>query len=178
MKDLELSDEKILKKEGEELASISVESKLGAKQLRTIYTLTKTKPLPFVEAFIQHQLARVSGIKAWELALNLLKKYGDDKVSFSKILMYANMLYDYYERQAAMQYFNVAEEAARKICEQQRCKYIGLELSTRRDQTEARVRVSGYRGDRKDLAFSIKREITQKDPTFQGIIWIEQVDRR
>jgi hypothetical protein len=175
---MKLSDEKALKEEGEELAKASVESKLGAKQLRTIYTLTKTKPLQFVEAFIQHQIARVSGTKALEMALGLLKKYGDNKSSFQRVLMYANMLYDYYEMQMARRYDPIAEEAAKRICEQRGCKYVGLDMSTKGDKIEVRVKVTGYRGDLKDLAFSIEREIVHRDPKFPGRIWIEQTDRR
>ena len=174
----DLSEEKELKKQGEELAKIAVESRLGAKQLRTIYTLIKTKPLAFVEAFIQHQLSRVSGTKALEAALELLRKYEGDKGSFQKIVMYANMLYDYYERQVAMKYNPLVEEIAKKICEQQRCKFLGLELSTERDRIEIMVKVSDYRGDPKSLAYSIGQQILHRDPKFPGRIWIEKMDRR
>lgn len=172
-----MSEEKELEKEGEELAKVAVESNLGAKQLRTIYTLTKTRPLPMVEAFIKHQIARVSGTKALEMTLELLKKY-DDKASFSKVLMYANMLHDYYERQAAMMYRTVAEECAKRICEQRGCKYLGVDLFMERGRLEVRVRVSDYRGDPGFLASSIGQEISHRDPKFQGKIWIEPVDRR
>lgn len=173
-----MTEEKNLKKEGEDLAKIAVESKLGSKQLRTIYTLTKTKPLPFVEAFIQHQLSRVQGTKALEKALELLKSHGEDKAALERVFMYANMLYPYYEREAAMKYKIVAEEAARRICDQQGCKYVGLDVYTEKDRTEVSVRVSGYRGDPKLLASSIGREIVHRDPKFLGRVWIEQVDRR
>lgn len=173
-----MTEERELKKEGEELAKTAVESELGAKQLRTIYTLTRTKPLPMVEAFVQRQLSRVSGTKAFETILNLLKERADDKAAFVKVLMYANMLYPYYERQDAMKYSIVAAESAKRICDQQGCKYVGLEVSTERDRTEIRVKVSGYRGDPKFLASSIGREIVHRDPKFPGNIWIEQIDRR
>lgn len=174
-----MSDEKELKREGEELAKTAVESKLGAKQLRTLHTLAKTKPLPMVEAFIQRQLSRnVSGKEAFEVTLGLLKRYGEDKAVFSKILMYANMLYDYYERMSAMKYREVAEESARRMCEQHGCKYMGLDILTDKNRIEVKVRVSGYRGDPKTLSSSIWRDIIHKDPKFQGRIWIEQNERR
>lgn len=171
-------EEKEIKKEGEELAKLAVESKLGTKQLRTIYTLTKTRPLPMVEAFIQQQLSRVSGTEALELALDLLKKHGEDKATFSKVLMYANMLYPYYERQSTMKYRVVAEDSAKKICERQGCKYSGLDVSIERNRVVIRVKVSGLRRDPKFLASDIEQEIVQREPNFPGRVWIEQIDRR
>jgi hypothetical protein len=173
-----LSEEKDLKREGEELAKVAVESKLGAKQLRSIYVLAKTKPLPFVEAFIQRQLARVSGGKALEMILDLMKKHEDNKTDFLKDLMYANMLYDFYEKKSAMEYRAVAEESASKACQQHNCKYVGLDISTERGLVAITIRVSGYRNDPKVLASAIWQQMIQRDPKFHGRIWIEQIDRR
>jgi hypothetical protein len=173
-----MSEESELKRQGEELAKAAVDSKLGAKQLRTIYTLTKTKPLPMVEAFLQHQLGRVLGVKALEMALGLLAKHRENKAAFSRILMYANMLYNFYEREATMKYRSVIEDVAKGICEQQGCRYVGLELSTERDRVVARVSVSGFRGDPRILASSIDTEILHRELNFAGRIWIEQADRR
>lgn len=173
-----MSEEKDLKREGEELAKMSVESKLGAKQLRSIYVLAKTKPLPFVEASIQRQLARVSGTKALEMALGLLKKYEKDTTALLKVLMYANMLYDFYERQSTMEYRVVAEESAGKACQQYRCRYVGLEIHTDRGLVTLTVKVSGYRDDPKLLASAVMQEIMHRDPRFHGRVWIEQIDRR
>jgi hypothetical protein len=172
-------EEKEIKKMGEELSKVAVESKLGAKQLRTIYTLTKTKPLPLVEAHIQHQLGRgLSGVDALKMSLDYLRKLVEDKATFQKVLMYANMLYPYYEAQAAMKYRVAAEEGARKMCERQGCRYLGLDVSSERGQVVVRVKVSGLRGEPKFLASDIEREIIQNDPKFPGRVWIEQVDRR
>jgi hypothetical protein len=173
-----MSEEKDLKKEGEELAKVAVESKMGARQLRTIYISAKTKPLPMVEAFIQRQIARVSGTKALEMILDLMKKHEGDKTAFLRVLMYANMLYDYYERQTAMKYRVVAEECAKKVCEQHGCRFVGLDIGTDRGQTLLTVNVSGYRGDLKLLSPSIWQCLVHKDPNFLGRIWIEPVDRR
>jgi len=172
-------EEKEIKKMGEELAKVAVESRLGAKQLRTIHTLTKTKPLPLVEAHIQHQLGRgLSGADALKMSLDCLRKLVEDKATFQKVLMYANMLYPYYERQAAMNYAVAAEEGARRACERQGCRYMGLDVSSERDRIVIKVKVSGLRRDPKFLASDIEREIIQSDPKFPGRVWIDQVDRR
>jgi len=42
-----MSEEKSLKMEGENLAKIAVDSRMGAKQLQTLYRLVKTRPLAF-----------------------------------------------------------------------------------------------------------------------------------
>jgi len=92
--------------------------------------------------------------------------------------MYANMLYPYYERQAAMNYAVAAEEGARRACERQGCRYMGLDVSSERDRIVIKVKVSGLRRDPKFLASDIEREIIQSDPKFPGRVWIDQVDRR
>jgi len=75
-----MSEEKSLKMEGENLAKIAVDSRMGAKQLQTLYRLAKTKPLAYVEAYVQRQIARalaggVRGYEGFVKALELLRKY-------------------------------------------------------------------------------------------------------
>lgn len=168
-------DERELKTKGEELAELAVKSELGAAQLRDVYYMSKTKSLPFVEAFIQHQINRVSGRAAWEMMLDLLKDSGEDKERFSRILMYANMLRDFKERQVARL---AAEEIARKICQQQGCDFVGLDLTVERREMEFVVKVGGFRGDPKSLAIPIKQEIINRHPSFQVYVMIDQTDRR
>lgn len=171
-------DERELKKMAEELAKVAVESGLASKQLRAIYELTRTKPLPMVEAYVQRQLGRdVSGKKAFEMILDLLKS-SEDKAVFSKILWYANMVFDYYQKQYVTGCRDVAEAASKRACEMHSCKYVGLDILTDRDLQEVKVKVSGFKGDPKFLASSIWREIVGKQPNFKGRIWIDQLDRR
>jgi len=174
-RDEKLSEERELEQKGERLAEVAVKSELGAKQLRAIYNLVRTKPLPFVEAFIKYQINRVSGREAWEMMLGLLREFGDKKELLSKVLMYANMLYDYHGIEVVK---TVAEESARNICQQQNCKYVGLEVSVDRNRYEVLVKVGGFRDDPRSLASPIWREIISKHPSFQGKVWINQVDRR
>ncbi|MEM2127962.1 MAG: hypothetical protein QXH67_07060, partial [Candidatus Bathyarchaeia archaeon] len=91
--------ERELKELGEELARIAVSRGLASKQLTTIYRLTKTRPLAFVQAFIQQQIGRgVSGYSSvgpW--LLRLIEKL-EDWAPLQRVLMYGVMLYDYHEK--------------------------------------------------------------------------------
>lgn len=172
-------EEKELKSEAESLAKIAVESGLGSKQLRAIYDLCRTKPLPVVEAYVQRQLGRdVSGKKGFEHVLGLLVRFREDKASFCRILWYANMVFDYFQKQYAMRYGEYAEAISRKACERFGCKYLGLETVSNGDLQELRVSVSGYVKNPKDLSSAIWRELTSKYPNFRGRVWIEQSERR
>ena len=66
--------------------------------------------------------------------LELLIECADDKVTFLKVLMYANMLYLYVEKQAAMELKEEIEPVVRYILE--RYGYRGLEIGQERGQTK------------------------------------------
>ncbi|MCX8153583.1 MAG: hypothetical protein N3E52_04025 [Candidatus Bathyarchaeota archaeon] len=171
-------DETSLKVKGEELAKLAVETGLGSKQLRDLYKVTKTKPLPVVEAHIKRQIARVSGSKALEAVLDLLSAFAEDKASFFRVLWYANMLYPYYEKLMTNKLDAVVSDVAGKVCAQRNCKYIGFESSVDGHQKEYRIRVSGYFGDPAQLSGAIRREVINRIPDFSGKIWIQSTDRR
>ena len=99
-----LMDEAEYKKLGEELAREAAAVGLGSKQLRSIYTLAKTKPLPYVEAIVKRQTARAAqgerggpiGFDRFGPALlRVMERFTEDKQGFEKVLLYANLLVDY-----------------------------------------------------------------------------------
>jgi len=170
--------EKDLKEKGEELAKIAVEWGLGYKQLKTLYKLAKTKPVPFIEVFIKRQMGRnVDGFNSFgQPMLELLSEYADDKSSLQKILMYANMLYQYIERQATMGMKEEIEPIVKQIVEE--FGYHGLEISESRGQLEFRVKLARFRGNPAMLASDIEREIREKVPRISKLrfrVWIERV---
>jgi len=80
-----MTEEKKLKNEGEELAKLAVESGMGSKQLQVLYKISKTKPMAFVQAFLERQIGRgLRGLTGFVKALELSRKYEDDKAAFKK----------------------------------------------------------------------------------------------
>ncbi len=172
-----LMKEKDLKEKGEDLAKIAVEDGLGSKQLNTLYKLAKTKPVPFIEAFIMKQMGRdVEGFDSFgPPALELLGECADDKASLQKTLMYANMVYPYFERQAAMGMKDEVEPIVKQIVEG--FGYRGLEVSEDRGRLEFRVKLARFHGDPARLASKIAREIREKVPRVSKLrfrVWIER----
>ena len=176
-----MSDEIDLKKKGEELARIAVENNLGSKQLTTLYGLAKTKPIPYVEAFVEKQMGRrVRGYLPFgRRVLKLLENYSERKASLQRILMYANMLYDYYENLPYMEVQDAIEPIVKGITE--RYGYDGIELNPRRGYMELRVRLRDFRGNPKILASQILEKILGDVPEASKLnvrVWIEQPERR
>ena len=172
-----MKKEKDLKEKGETLAKIAVDGGLGSKQLTTLYKLTKTKPVPFIEVFIKRQMGRnVEGFDSFGPAvLELLGECADDKASLQKTLMYANMLYPYFEKQATMGLKEKIEPIVKQIVEG--FGYRGVEISERRGLTEFRVKLARFRGDPVRLASEISREIREKVPGVSKLrfrVWIER----
>lgn len=177
---LKLAEEN-LKKEGEELAKIAVKNGLAFKQLATLYRLVGTRPLPYVEAFVKKQMSKVvrGYIPFGRHVLKLLDKYAEQKGSLHKILMYANMLYDYYKNLPYLEAQDAIEPVVKSITE--RYGYDGIELNSRRDYTELKVRLTDFRGNRKTLASQILEKIREKVPEAYKLnlrVWIEQPERR
>jgi hypothetical protein len=172
-----MSVERELKKEGEVLAKVAVESSMGAKQLQTIYRLIKTKPVAYLEAYIQRQIGRgIRGYNAFLMLLDLVKKYQSDKGAFEKVLMYANMLYVYYEHEAVMQLKISMETIVKGIVERRRLRYDGLSMESRGRFMEIRVGVKGFHGNPKVLAMEIDRALKERVSELSKMklrIWIE-----
>lgn len=169
--------EKDTKEKGEELAKIAVESSLGSKQLKTLYKLAKTKPMPFIEVFIKRQIGRnVEGFESFgPPILQVLKECADDKVALQKVLMYANMLYPYFEKQAVTGIKEEIEPIVKQVVE--RFGYRGLEISERRGRPEFRVKLARFHGDPAKMARKIERELREKVPKVSKLrfrVWIER----
>lgn len=172
--------EKDLKEKGETLAKKAVEGGLGSKQLKTLYKLAKTKPVPFIEVFIKRQMGRdVEGFDSFgPPMLESVAECADDKASLQKTLMYANMLYPYFEKQATMGMKEEIEPIVKQIVEE--FGYRGVEISERRGLLEFRVKLTRFRGDPATLAPKIAREIREKVPRVSKLrfrVWIEKLER-
>ena len=169
--------EEDLKERGEKLATIAVENGVGSKQLTTLYKLAKTKPVPFIEVFVKRQIGRnVEGFDSFgPPMLDLLSEHGGDKGALQKILMYANMLYPYAEKEATMDMREEIDPVVKRIAEE--FGYRDVEVSERRGQTEFRVKVARFHGDPAALAWEIEREIREKVPKLSRLrfrVWIER----
>lgn len=173
-------DERSLKAKGEDLARVSVESNLGFKQLSTIYKITKTRPLSFVEAFIQRQIGRrVQGFDVvGEVLLELLREFTEDKAAFQKVLMYANMLYDYYEKKSEDKLKGMVEEVVKKVVD--KYGFLGLEISSRRGFTQFEVELARFYDDPRVLSSQIERTLRQRVPEVSNLnfrVWIKKSRR-
>lgn len=172
-----MTEEKELKKEGEELARVAVESGMGLKQLQVIYRLVKTKPMAFVQAFVQRQIGRgVRGLSAFAKILQFSKKYEGDKLAFEKVLMYAIMLYGYVEIEPTMKLRIASEGVVRDIVTQHGAWFEGLQINTGRNTVEIRVKTRRFHGNPKALAMDIERALKTKVPEFGNTrlrIWID-----
>lgn len=174
-------EEKLLKEYGENLAKLSVENGVAQRALTTLYKIVKTRPMPFVEAFIKRQMGRrVRGYYALgKWLLELLDKYKYDKAIFQKVLMYACMLYDYYEMEPTVELRNKVEPLVKKIVEIH--GYEDLEIRQKGGYTEFRVVLSRFRGNPRDIALRIEQEIRRKISEASKLnfkVWIQSCGRR
>jgi len=172
-----MTEEKELKKEGEELAKLAVKSGMGAKQLQVIYRLVKTRPIAFVQAFIQRQIGRgVRGLAAFVRILELSQKYEDDKAAFEKVLMYAVMLYDYFQVAPTMNLRMASEDIVRDVVNRQGFVFEGLEVKSAGNRVDMQVKTRQFHGNPKALAMEIEKALKNRVPEFRDIalkIWIE-----
>jgi len=171
-----MSEEKNLKLEGEELARIAVDSGMGAKQLQTIYRLVKTRPLAYVQAFVQRQIGReIKGFAGFMKLHELLQKYEDDKGAFEKVLMYATMLYDYYEKEPVIELKTVGEPIVKRVVEGRSFVYGGVSLRLSGRNLELTVKVGRFHGNPKTLAMEIEQAL-KKRKEFSDLnlrVWIK-----
>lgn len=170
-------EERKLKKEGEELARVAVESDMGSKQLQTIYRLVKTKPMAFVQAFIQRQIGRgIRGVSAFIKLLEFSRMYEENKGGFEKILMYAIMLYDYVKAEPTMRFRESSEGIVKGIVNRHGATFGGLEVNMARNSLEIRVKTRRFHGNPKALAMEIERALKAKLSEFENMrwrVWIE-----
>lgn len=172
-----MTEEKELKKEGEELAKLAVESGMGAKQLQAIYRLVKTRPIAFVQAFVQRQIGRgVQGLSAFVKTLELSQKFEGDKAAFEKVLMYAVMLYDYFEMAPTMNLRMASEGVVKDVVNSQGFVFEGLEVRIAGNRVDMQVKTRRFHGNPKALAMEIEKALKSKVPEFRDValkIWIE-----
>jgi hypothetical protein len=170
-------NEKDLKEKGEELAKVAVEVGLGFRQLKTLYKLAKTKPVPFIEAFVKRQMARhVVGFDSFgPTVLELLVGCADDKPALQKILMYATMLHQYIESQAKMKLKEDIEPIVKRRVEG--FGYSGIEISEK-GGTEFKIKLVRFRGNPAILASEIASELRKEVPAVSKLrfrVWIERI---
>jgi len=171
-----MSEEKSLKLEGEELARVAVSSGMGTKQLQTIYRLVKSRPLAYVEAYLQRQIGReLRGYNGFLKTLELLRKYEDNKGAFQKVLMYAVMLYEYCEKEPTMKFKAAGLSVIEGVVRSRGAVFDSVKMELYRKNLNINVRVRRFYGSRRDLAMEIERALKSKEE-FSNLnlkVWIE-----
>jgi len=173
--------EKELKDKGEEIAQAAIDVGVAFNQLKMLYKLAKTKPVPFLEAFVKRQMARnVVGFDSFgPVILELLEECTENKMTIQKILIYANMLYQYIERKDIMELKQEIEPVIRRIVE--RFGYRGVKILERnRGDVEFRVNLMAFHGNPARLASGISCEL-KKIPAVSKLrfyVWIEKTEKR
>lgn len=183
--------ERKLKLEGEDLARIAVDARMGSKQLQIVYNLVKTKPLPFrtktltfVETYVQRQIGRalsrrVEGYAGFVKTLELLRKYWSDREALEKILMYAVMMHDYVEKEPIMKLMVAGEPVIRRVVERWGSTFVDMDLRLHGKNLDVNVYVDRYRNP-KDLATDIERALKSREE-FSNLnlkVWIKLSERR
>lgn len=173
-----MSEEKNLKLKGEELAKIAVESGMGAKQLQTIYKLLRTRPLPFVEAYVQRQIGRdVKGLAGFNKVLEFLKEFESKKASLERVLMYAVMLYDYYEKEPIMKLKAAGDPVIRRVVEGRGFVFEDSRMKLYGKNLDVNVKVKMFHGNPKALAADIEKALKSREE-FSSLslkVWIESL---
>jgi len=179
--------EKELKELGEELAEAAAKAGIGAKQLRGLYRIAKTRPIPFLEAFVMRQISRAGrrgGPRGFDefgpTMLGVIERFEENKGGLQKVLEYANMLHDYIKMTMVRGegggegWRERLDPIVGSFCS--RFGYGGLMLEEDRGQLVCRVRLRRFRGNPKQLAYDLYREVLSHYPDLTGSIrfWIER----
>lgn len=181
---------------GEELAKLAVQTGLGAKQLRDLYSYIKNKPLPEVEAVVKRQIGRSmggqrGGPRGYDIFgprfLELMEAYKENRSGLQRILWYANMLYPYYEARPVAETPSSAERGAqvedledrveavvRQACS--RYGFAGFKLSSERDGFLGKVSLRRFQGNPRALSEELYGLVTNRFPECRDRIrfWIER----
>ncbi len=176
-----MSEEKDLKMEGETLAKKAVESGMGRKQLTELYRLSKVKPIEYLDAYAKRQFSRtlegtLSGRDTFAYVSELISKYDGQKPKLQKILMYAVMLYDYYEKEPLMRIPSIAEPVVRKEVEKSGYTCGKIDPQIQGNEVCINVHVPGFAGNPRDLAVNIKDALMKKQELFgyNLKVWIQR----
>lgn len=175
-----MSEERTLKEDGEDLARLAVGEGTGLKQLREAYDVVRKKPLPYAEACVQRQLARalegtVRGAGTFQRILELMKKYGDRRSGLERVLMYAVMLYPYYEKEPLLKVKGQAEQVIRDVVRAGGYSLERVEWRMDGRAAIATVHIPGFHENPKVLAGEIKRALRSRGALkeINVEIWIE-----
>jgi hypothetical protein len=133
--------------------------------------------MAYVEAFVQRQIGReVRGYSAFSMILELLSKYREDRSSFERILMYAVMLYDYFENLPVMKLRGSVEPIIKGVVERKGFEFERLKIGLRGNAVEFRVKIRRFYGNPKALALEIERALRNKVAELSNLnvrVWIE-----
>lgn len=184
-------NEKELKEIGEKIAEAAARANVGAKQMRELYRITKTRSIPYLEAHIKRQIPRAGrrggpiGLdKFGPVMLEVIESFEEDKRGLQKVLEYANMLYEYIKMTLVMG--EIKDEGlreklipiVRETCS--RFGYEGITLQKERGRLICRIRLRRFSGNPADLASEIYQEVISRYPDLTQSIrfWIETRGRR
>jgi len=162
-----MPEERALKEDGEDLARLAVGEGTGLKQLREAYDVVRKKPLPYAEACVQRQLAKalegtVRGAGTFQRILELMKKYGENRSSLERALMYAVMLYPYYEKEPLLKVKGQAEQVIREVVRAGGYSLERVEWRIDGRVASANVHIPGFRENPKVLAGEIERALRSR----------------
>jgi hypothetical protein len=171
------------KTDGENLAKIAAKQDIGAKQLRNLYIMAKSREIPYIEASVKNQMVRLERSGYWpfgEEVLKILKKYENDKVALVDVLRYMNMLADYFRAEPLMNLRPKVDEFLRT-----KLRFYGYQgmsaFSVEQGSLKISVRLDNFRDDPRRLAQELAAELRSKLPETAGLnprIWIELPYRR
>jgi len=178
--------EKKLKELGEKLAKAAAKADVGAKQLRELFKISKTRPIPFLEAYVKRQISRAKSeggpggfAKFGPEVLEVMELLEENKERLQKVLKYANMLYGYEKTKLEEEIIGgggwreklgpIVEEACARY------GYVGLKLEPERGRMLCRVMLRRFRGNPRQLSEELYQRVISHFPDLTGGIrfWIE-----
>ena len=179
-------DERDLKKLGEDLAESAVRAGVAAKPLKELYRLVKTKPIPFLEAYVERQISRfVGGFNTFgPEVLEVVKKL-ENKGDLQKVFMYMNMVYGYVRMKKGEMKEGAGGKEGTGWKEKleplvadltSRFGYGGITLEQEAEGLRCTVRLQRFSGNPKQLAIDLYSEAVSHYPELsRGIrFWIER----
>jgi len=160
---------------GERLAKQAASSGIGSKQLRQLFTMTQTRALDQLDAFIKYQIGRnVRGFnKIGSDLLRLVEAHRDDKPFVIDTLRYVCLTTDYYRIGEIRKLEPEIESVAKRMCTGY--GYRGTELSSVDRGTRVNIYLDKFHGDSRGLAEDIRRELMRNIQSLREVdfeVWI------
>jgi hypothetical protein len=149
------------KEVGERLAKEAASSGIGSKQLRQLFTITQTRTLDHLDAFIKYQIGRnVRGFdKIGPELLKLIEEHRNDKPFAIDTLRYVCLTTDYYRIGEIRKLEPQIESVVKRIG--LRYGYRRTELSSDDRGTRMNVYLDNFHGDSRGLSEDIHRELAK-----------------